>query len=227
MIKGKAVVAIIPARGGSKGIPKKNIRLLGGKPLIAYSIEAALKSKFIDRVIVSTENEEIAKIAKKYGAEIIKRPRELAADETPTIDVIFHVLEIIKGYYPKVIVVLQPTSPLRTTQDINSAVKLFLENDCESVVSVCEAEPSPYWSFKIERGYLKPIFGENYLRMRRQKLPKLYVPNGAIEISRPEILHKYRSFYCKETTPYVMPPERSIDIDSEIDLKLAELLMKI
>jgi len=224
LIKGKAVVAIIPARGRSSGIPKKNIRLLNGKPLIAYSIEAALKSKYINRVMVSTENEKIAKIAKRYGAEIIKRPEQLAGDETPTTDVIFHVLEIIRGYCPEVVVVLQPTSPLRTYQDINSAIRLFLEKNCESVVSVCEVEPSPYWSFKIEKGYLKPIF-ESYLRTRRQELPKSYMPNGAIYISRPEILHKYHSFYCNKTIPYVMPPERSVDIDSEIDLKLAELLI--
>jgi CMP-N-acetylneuraminic acid synthetase len=156
MIKEKTnVIAIIPARGGSKGIPRKNIRLLAGKPLIAYTIEAAFTSK-MDKVIVSTEDEEIAEISKKYGAEVIERPKGLAKDETPTIDVIFHVLEILKAknYNPDIVVLLQPTSPLRNAEDIYNAIKLFLDSDCESVVSVCEVEHPPYWSFEIEEAYL-------------------------------------------------------------------------
>ena len=139
------IIAIIPARGGSRGIPRKNIRLLAGKPLIAYSIEAALKSGYID---------------------------------------------------------------------------------CESVVSVCEAEHSLYWSFKIEDIYLKPIFNARYLKMRRQELPKVYNPNGAVFVSTPEKLRKHNSFYCPKTIPYIMLPERSVDIDNEIDFILAELLMR-
>jgi len=221
------IIAIIPARGGSKGVPRKNLRLLCGKPLIYYTIREALKSKHISKTIVSTEDEEVVKTSNEYGAEVIKRPIELAKDETPTIDVIFHVLQVVKAqnFEPKIVVLLQPTSPLRNAQDIDNAIELFLENDCESVVSVCEIEHSPYWSFKIENGYLTPIFGEEYLRKRRQDLPKVYIPNGAIYVSTPEVLCKYRSFYCQKTIPYIMPPERSVDIDNEIDFMLAELLM--
>ncbi len=222
------IIAIIPARGGSKEIPRKNIRLMSGKPLIALSIEAALKSKCIDRVVVSTEDKEIAEISREYGAEIIERPKELAKDESSTIDAILHALEVLKAenYNPDIIILLQPTSPLRNAEDIDSAIELFLNSDCESVVSVREVGHSPYWCFEIEDGYLKSLFGDEYLRMRRQELEKVYMPNGAIYISTPENLRKYKGFYCLRTIPYIMPPERSIDIDNEIDLMLAELLMK-
>ena len=122
---------------------------------------------------------------------------------------------------------MQSTSPLRTSQDIDNAIKLFIEQDCDSVVSVCEIEHSPYWSFEIENNnYLKPIFGEEYLKKRRQELPKAYMPNGALFITTPNVLRKYKSFYCKRTVPYIMPIERSVDIDNEIDFLLAEILIK-
>jgi len=222
------IIAIIPARGGSKEIPRKNIRLMSGKPLIALSIEAALKSKCIDRVVVSTEDKEIAEISREYGAEIIERPEEFAKDESSTIDAILHALEVLRAenYNPDIIVLLQPTSPLRNAEDVGSAIELFLNSDCESVVSVCEVGHPPYWNFKIAEGYLKPLFRDKYLMLRRQDLEKVYMPNGAMYISTPENLRKYKSFYCLRTIPYIMPPERSIDIDNEVDFMLAELLMK-
>ena len=196
--------------------------------MIVWTIEHAKKSRYIGRITVSTEDKEIAEISKKYGAEVIERPEELAKDETPTIDVIFHVLQVHKAenFEPEAVVLLQPTSPLRNAQDIDNAIELFLKNDCESVVSVCEVEHSLYWGFEIENRYLKPIFGGKYLNMRRQDLPKVYTPNGAIYVSTPEILWKYKSFYCSKTISYIMPPERSVDIDNEIDFMLAELLMR-
>jgi N-acylneuraminate cytidylyltransferase len=222
------IVAIIPARGGSKKILRKNIKLLCGKPLVAYTIIAAKKSKYLDNFYVSTEDEEIAEISRRYGAEVIERPEELAKDETPTINVIFHVLEILKlkKYNPDIIVLLQPTSPLRNAEDIDNAIELFLDSDCESVVSVCGAEHPPYWSFKIEEVYLKSLFDKRYLRMRRQDLEKAYIPNGVIYVSTPQTLYKYKGFYCDYIIPYVMPIERSVDIDNEIDFMLAELLVK-
>lgn len=221
------IVAIIPARGGSKGIPKKNIKPLLGKPLIAWTIWQARKSEYLDKIIVSTENDEIAEVSRDWSAEIIKRPKELAKDESPTIDAVFHLLEVLRteNYNPNIVVLLQPTSPLRTAKDIDNAIDLFLNSDCESVVSVCEAKHPPYWSFKIDGGYLKHLFGNEYLKMRRQDLPKTYMPNGAIYISTPQMLYKYKSSYCEKTIPYVMPAERSIDIDTEIDFMLAELVM--
>ena len=228
MIEKPKIIAFIPARGGSKGIPRKNIKLLLNKPLITYSLEYAKKSKYINKVVVSTEDKEIAEISKEYGAETIKRPEELAKDDSPTIDAIFHTLTVLKeqNYNPDIIALLQLTSPLRTAKDIDNAIELFLNEDCESVVSVCAVEHSPYWSFKIELKYLKPVFEEKYLKMRRQDLPKIYVPNGAIYIATPENLRKYNSFYCSRTFPYIMPPERSVDIDNEIDFMLAELVMR-
>ena len=219
-------LAIIPARGKSKCLPRKNVKLLAGKPLIVYSIEAAKQSKYIDKVIVSTDDKEIAEIAKTHGIEVIDRPTELARDDSPVIDAVFHALGSLKSsYIPDVIVLLQPTSPLRNSQDVDNAIELFLKKECESVVGVIE-DISPYWSFKMENSYLKPIFGKKYLKKRRQDLPKLYLPNGAIFISTPSMLKKYRSFYCKKTIPYVMPMERSIDIDTDIDFILAEIMIE-
>ena len=196
MIQKKKILVIIPARGGSKRIPKKNIRLLAGEPLIAYTIETALKSRYLNRIVVSTEDEEIARISKKYGAEVIKRPKILAADKAKTVDAISHVLKILerKKYIPDLIILLQPTSPLRTADDIDKAIDIFLQNKCESVVSVCEMEPSPYWFFGIKEKYLKPILGRKNLLKRSQDLPKIYVINGAIYITTPNILKRYKSF---------------------------------
>jgi len=228
-ITDKKILAIIPARGKSKRLPRKNIKLLSGKPLIAWTIEAAKKSKYVNRVVVSTEDKEIAQISKKWGAEIVNRPKELATDTAKTIDVIFHLLDVLKKekYYPKIVVLLQPTSPLRTFQDIDSAVKLFLNKKCRSVISVFEAEANFWWAMEIKKSYLKPFFTWEKFFARSQDLPKVYTPNGAIYISTPEILKKYKSFYIKnEILPYIMPKERSIDIDYEIDFKLAELIIK-
>lgn len=225
--KNLKILAIIPARGGSRGILRKNIRLLAGKPLVAYTIEAALHSRLINRVVVSTEDEEIAEIAKKYGAEIIERPEELARDESPTIDAIKHVIETLRekdNYNPDIIVLLQPTTPLRIVEDINNAVELFLNNDCESVVSVCET--NPYLSLTIKNKYIEPIFGWDYFYKRRQDLPNSYSLNGAIYITAIENLNKYNSFLNNKTVAYVMLYERSIDIDEEIDFKLAEFFLR-
>lgn len=227
-LKKPKTIAIIPARGGSKGIPRKNVRLLAGKPLVCYAIEKALESKYIDTVVVSTEDGEIAEVSKKCGAEILKRPEELAEDKTPTMDVVFHVLGSFEQneYMDPIIVLLQPTSPLRDVEDIDGAIELFLNADCESVVSVCEVSHSPYWCLKIEKGYLKPLFGNKYFGTRRQELETTYMPNGAIYVLTPRTLYKYKSFYCDCTIPYIMPTERSIDIDTRLDFMLAELLIK-
>jgi len=224
----KKVIAIIPARGGSKRIPGKNIKILAGKPLIAYTIEAALKCKYLQRIIVSTEDKEIAEVSKKYGSEIIERPKELATDESPDIYSVLHVLKILEKqkYIPDIVIRLQAVSPLINAKDIDGAVSLFLKEKCESVFSVCEIHPSPYWSFKKEGRYLKTFFGKKYLLTRSQDLPKAYVHNGAICISAPKIIKKYKSFYTDKILPYIMPKERSIDIDEEADFYLAEALIK-
>ncbi|MBP2029961.1 CMP-N-acetylneuraminic acid synthetase [Methanohalophilus levihalophilus] len=221
------IIAIIPARGGSKGLPGKNIRQLAGMPLIYYSIKAALDSKYIDAVFVSTDSEPIANTSERCGANIIKRPAELAKDDSPTIDTIFHAIEFLKhDYNPSVVVLLQPTSPLRDTHDIDRAIELFVANDYSSVFSMCEVEHSPYWDFKFDNAHLKPLLGDEYLKKRRQDLPKVYRQNGAIYISTVLDLYKNNDFYSGNVVPFIMPVDKSVDIDNEIDFKLAELLIQ-
>ena len=221
------IIAVIPARGGSKGVPQKNIRDLAEKPLIAYSIEAGITSKYIDMVAVSTEDKKIASVSSKYGAEVVKRPDSLAQDDSPTIDAIFHVIESLKIQNEKltIVVLLQPTSPLRNSQDIDYAIELFLKSECDSVISVSEYEHSPYWAYKIDDKYLKPLFDNNYLKMRRQDLPKSYMPNGAIYVSTVGVLQERKSFNSSRTLPYVMPAIRSVDIDNELDFIIAESII--
>jgi N-acylneuraminate cytidylyltransferase len=221
-------LAIIPARGGSKRIPKKNLVKLGDKPLIYHTIAAAKKSEYLNRVIVSTDDEEIAKVSEEFGAEVVKRPPELATDESPMIDTVFHVIETLKkreGTKIGLIVLLQPSTPLRTNQDIDDAIQLFKNNECESIISVSDSRESPFWSHIIENKYLIPLLGMDNYYKRSQDLPKTYMENGALYILTPDTLNKYRSFYTPATIPYKMPFERSIDIDDQLDLILAETLM--
>lgn len=222
------IIAIIPARGGSKGIPRKNIKKIAGKELISYSIIAGKSSKYVKNVWVSTEDDDIEKVSRKYGADIIKRPSELAEDDSPTIDVILNCLEYFHKNKIKVdvILLLQATSPLRTSQDIDQAIEQFVNGEGDSLISVCELSHSPYWSLKLEDGYLEPNFGRDYLNMRRQDLPLLYAPNGSLFIATPDYLLKNKTFYSEKTLPYLMPAERSIDIDNDLDFKLAELILK-
>lgn len=221
-------LAIIPARGGSKRIEKKNIVSFCGKPLVAYTIEAALKSHAITRTIVSTEDDEIAKISRSYNADVLKRPDALAKDETPTNDVILHVLETLNStehYIPTFLVLLQPTSPLRTSADIDQALEQFRQSHAESLISVTEYDHSPYWAFAIKNGLMTSVFGDSKLK-RSQENPPLYRPNGALFVTRTETFQKYKSFYTKQIAPYLMPRQRSIDIDDELDLLFAELIYK-
>lgn len=222
------VLGIIPARGGSKGLPRKNIRAMNGKPLIAYSIEAALTSKYINYVTVSTEDDEIAKVSANSGAEIIARPPVLATDEAKSIDVVLNVLDTVEndGSSPDLVVLLQPTSPLRTSGDIDRAIEISIDNDYAPVISAMETPHSPYWCFTIADGILAPIFDERYLQMRRQDLPMTYMPNGAIYVAKPAFLRTRKSFLSSETRPYIMPPDRSVDIDTETDFLICEALIR-
>jgi CMP-N,N'-diacetyllegionaminic acid synthase len=223
------IVSIIPARGGSRGIPRKNVRLLCGKPLIAYTIEVALSSKLINRVVVSTEDKEIADISKEHGAEVISRPPELAQDDTPSLPVLQHAikhLEEMEDYRPEIIVVLQPTSPLRIAEDIDRAIEEFLEAKYDSVVSVCEIEHPPQWMYTLAGESLKPLIEGGKKVVRRQDAPKVYRLNGAVHVSSRDTTMKENRILGRNTKAYIMPPERSIDIDTELDFKLAELLMR-
>lgn len=221
-------MSIIPARGGSKGVPKKNIRLIAGKPLIHYTIRASLESKYINHTVVSTDNNDIASIAKSEGATVIKRPDEISRDDSPTMDVILHALEQceIQGIHPAIVVLLQPTSPLRTSSDIDAAVELYQQCECDSVISIVEANHPPQWNMVIDGSYLQPLFDQKSFKLRRQDLPKTYLPNGAIYIASVATLIKNHSFDCQKTKPYIMSAEKSIDIDNEFDLYLAETIIK-
>ncbi|MBM9603017.1 acylneuraminate cytidylyltransferase family protein [Desulfopila inferna] len=226
MFKGQRILALIPARGGSKGLPGKNIRNLHGKPLIAWSIEAAMKSNYIDRIIVSTDSADIATIAEEYGAEIpFMRPTELAADNSSGIDVCLHALEWYsnKSDIYDLLLILQPTSPLRTASDIDAAIETLGAKQAKAVVSVCETDHHPWWSSQLPQdGNMENFIRPEVLNKNRQELPNYYRLNGAIYLIETKLLRKTHSFYGPDTFAYIMPPERSIDIDSLPDLLLAE-----
>lgn len=226
MIANKTVLAIIPARGGSKGILRKNIRELGGKPLIAWTIEEAKKSKYIDRLILSSENTEIIQVAKEWGCEVpFIRPDELAQDDTPGIKPVLHAIETLKEKYDYV-VLLQPTSPLRKVEDIDGCIELCVLKSAKSCVSVTEPDKSPYWMYLLdEKDRLHPIIEtlENF--DRRQDLPKVYALNGALYVANCAWLLNTGNLISAETIAYKMPRERSVDIDSDTDFRFAEFLM--
>lgn len=228
MIEGKRVLAVIPARGGSKGIKNKNIRDLSGKPLIAYSILAGKQSKYIDRVVVSTDSEKIAQVAKEYGADVpFLRPAELASDTARTIDAILHCVSELKKQHMEydVLVLLQPTQPLRTTEDIDRAMETFCMNGMESLVSVREVEEHPVLIRTIdETGTLKPLLAVNST-IRRQDMPKYYLVDGSIYINQIKEMNQDTSFNDNKI-PYIMKAEHSVDIDEMRDLQIAELYLK-
>lgn len=224
------ILAIIPARGGSKGVPKKNIKAINGEPLIAYTIKEAKKSKYIERVIVSTEDEEISRISLEYGGEVpYLRPKELAEDHTPGIDPVIHCIEWLReneNYIPEYVCLLQCTSPLRKIQIIDAAIEKIISSGTDSLVSVCESEVSPYWMKRIENDRLKDFLEETKVYTRRQDIPAVYRLNGAIYIAKTESLLKNRGWYTDSTLPFVMDKISSVDIDDMIDFRFAEFLMK-
>jgi N-acylneuraminate cytidylyltransferase/CMP-N,N'-diacetyllegionaminic acid synthase len=228
MYNGDKILALITARGGSKGLPGKNIRPLCGKPLIAWTIEAAKESKYIDRVMVSTEDGEIAEISRKWGAEVIGRPEELARDDTPSIPVVLHAIQQLRekeNYTPDITVLLQPTSPLRTGGHIDTAIEKLEEHKTNVIVSVAEVRQYPHWMKKVIDGRLVPFIEGESVTASRQKLPQLYIPNGAIYAAKTEYLLERKTFYDEDTIAFIMGREESIDIDDEFDFKLAEYLM--
>ena len=222
------ICSIITARGGSKGIPRKNIKNLNGKPVLAYSIESSIKSDLIKETYVTTEDEEIRKISKEFNAKVIERPQELATDTSSSVDVVLHALDYLeeKNNLPEFFVLLQPTSPLRTTKDIDNAIHLFINNECDALISVCEIDHTSMLSLSLKNEFLVPNCDEEFLNKRRQDLPTYYSPNGAIYITTPESLRKNKTFIPKRTIPYVMPKDRSVDLDTSFDFKLAEFLLK-
>ena len=225
------MIAIIPARGGSKGVPKKNIKLIDGKPLIYYTIKAAKESKAVSRIIVSTDCLEIASVAKELGAEVpFLRPEYLATDTSKAIDAYLYTIEKINNDEHRNInefMVLLPTSPLRTSEDIDLAVKIFKDKNADTVISVVEATHPPTWYKKIsDNGVLVDFFEGAENSLNRQEAQKTYLPNGAIYIFNYNKLKENNSYYNDKTFPYIMSDENSIDIDTRLDFKLAEMIIR-
>lgn len=223
MYKENKILAIIPARGGSKGIPRKNIINLVGKPLIEYTIEAARKSEYIDCVFVSTEDEEIASISERAGAYVpFFRPKELALDTSKTIDAIMYSIRNLSdiGERYDTLVLLQATQPLRTTDDIDSAIQKFFESGCRPLASVCEVDDNPVLIRTIQNNQLVRLL-DVQSTVRRQDMPKYYRVNGCIYINSISQLDENTSFNDNEY-PYIMDRDRSIDIDEMRDVYLAK-----
>ncbi len=231
MYKDKTVLGIIPARGGSKGLPRKNVLELSGKPLIAWSIERALSSRYLDKVIVSTDDNEIAEIAEKYGAEVpFLRPKELAEDTTPTIDVVEHVIHYYENKDNKFdyIALLEPTSPLRKESDIDNAIQQLVnhENDADGLVSVGEVHlEHPSIMKKIKDIYIAPFESVEKSITRRQELDRVYFPYGVIYLVKTEKLLNNRTFYQERTIPYYIERWQNYEIDDIYDFKCIEAVM--
>jgi len=226
---GRRIIALVPARGGSKGLPGKNIRELAGRPLLAWSIEAARQSRYVDHVAVSTDSREIADIAELEGVPVpFLRPARLATDEASSFDALIHALDWYDGKatYFDLVIWLQPTSPLRTATDIDGAIELFFEREAESIVSVCETDHHPWWSNVLPAdGNMSGFLRREVLNSNRQDFPRHYRLNGALYLGATDFLRKQHSFFGDATYAYIMPKERSIDIDDLFDFSLAEFLL--
>jgi len=227
MFAKKSVLAIIPARGGSKGVPRKNIREIAGKPLIAWTIASAKKSRYIDRLILSSEDAEIIAVAKKYGCEVpFIRPKQLAKDGTPGVAPVIHAVNSLPCKYD-LIVLLQPTSPLRSAEDIDACIKRCAAGGFKSCVTVAEPDKSPFWMFRVAKsGLMRPLLKAPATCHRRQDLPAIYAVNGAVYVAERKWLLKTRSLLDKNTIAVKMPVERSLDIDTELDLQKMRAYLK-
>jgi CMP-N-acetylneuraminic acid synthetase len=224
------ILAIIPARSGSKGIINKNIRILAGKPLIAHTIIAAKKSKYINRVIVSTDDKKISNISRSYGADVpFLRPRKLARDNSSTVEVVKHTLEYLrnsKSYVPDIIVILQPTSPFRKAKLIDSSIEKLKKTGASCVLTVTKIKKHPFSSFWLRGAILKP-FKQNFSSYnQRQKYPALYFPTGEVYTFWYKTLKNHGSIYGKKIKPIIVNTETAIDIDTPFDLFISEMISK-
>lgn len=222
----KKPLCIIPARGGSKRIPRKNIVLLAGKPLMAYTIGAALKSNVFDRVCVSSDDDDILEVARGYGAQALKRPPELATDIAQIKQVCKYLLEYFatQGLAYKEFAMLQTTNPLRTAEDIKAAYEIFKREKANYVISIVPFSHPPQRAVRIKDGYMEPYFGLQYMK-QTQLLETLYQPDGSIIFARTEAFLREGEFYGSHAVPYFIPAERSLDIDGPLDLAWAGFLL--
>lgn len=223
------ILALITARGGSKRLPGKNLRPLGGTPLIVWSIDVAKRIPAICDILVSTDNAAIAEVARKAGADVPwLRPAELATDTASSVDVCLHALNLYESAQGKVdgLLLLQPTSPFRSSATVLRGMELFQKNQHRPVIGVSPAKSHPMWCFKLEGGTLRPFMEGEGLPLRSQDLPPAYVVNGAFYLIGPEDLRKRRSFYGDDVVPLLIEdPDESIDIDTERDWKMAETVL--
>lgn len=223
-----SVLGVIPARGGSKGIPRKNLVDLCGKPLIAYTIEAALGAARLSRVVVSTEDEEIARIAQGYGAAVpFRRPAELSTDGAHSLPVVQHALETMEakdGRVYDVVVLLQPTTPLRTARDIDEGVELLVSSGADSVISVVEVGPNHPYRMKriLDDGRLVNFVDQGFEDMRpRQELPPVYIRSGDLYISLRRVVMEMGTLVGPHCRPVVIPTDRAVNVDTRLDLERA------
>ncbi len=232
----REILAVIPARGGSKGVPQKNIRPLAGKPLIYYAIEAARRARRVTRTIVSTDSPEIARIAERLGAEVpFLRPPELAVDDVQDLPVFDHALRWLEeneAFRPTAVVHIRPTAPLRTARHIDAAIKVLLAHpEWDSVRSICPAPKHPFKMWRLDRGMLKPFVPERLSGIReaynypRQKLPSAYVQNGSVDVIWTKTIVRGRSMSGRVIGAYLMAETESVNIDTEIDFIVSEALM--
>ena len=230
MFKHNKIVCVIPARGGSKRLPGKNIKELLGKPLIAYTIEQAKSSKYIDRIIVSTDSKKIAEVSRLWGAEVpYIRPESLARDTIGTLDVLLHAIDWLekKGkYFFEILVLLHVTTPLRKTEDIDKAIEILLEEDADNVFSVTEAHRNPYFNMVEMDPSLNVKLVKRGNFVTRQSAPRVFDMNSSIYVWWKDILKTKKSICLKKSRLYFMPKERSIDIDDTFDFKIAEFLLR-
>lgn len=226
MIGGKSVLGVIPARAGSKGVPRKNARTLCGKPLLGWTIDAARGAACLDRVVLSSDDDEIMDLGRSLGCEVPhRRPAHLASDTAMVVDVVLNLLDTMRERFDFV-VLLQPTSPLREARDIDGAAAACFAAGAPACASVVAAEQSPYLMYRLEAaGRMVPVLGEG-TSSRRQDLPQIYALNGAVYVTESERLRAERKFVGANAVGYEMPRERSIDIDSELDFALAGLLLE-
>ena len=225
MIAGQRIIGIITARGGSKGISQKNLATLQGKPLIAWTIEAGQSSGYLDRLIVSTDDDAIVEAAKSLGCEVpFRRDSRLAQDETPSIEVVIDALEQCPGY--DFVVLLQPTSPFRTAEDIDMALEFCIKHSAPACVSVSRAEKSPEWMYRIDdNAHLSSVLVAEDLPSRRQDLQTVFTLNGSIYVANVDWLRAAQTFIGPDTVAYETPIDRSVDIDTDRDLEYAEFLL--
>ena len=220
-------VAIIPARGGSRGIPRKNVRILAGKPLIAHTIERALQARLVDRVLVSTDDDEIAAVSEQYGAEIIWRPTDISGDTASSELALLHAIDYLQeteGYRPALVVFLQCTSPLTLPEDIDGTVQSLVEENADSALAV-----TPFHFFLWRRDKSGDAVGINHdkqVRPLRQERKQQFLETGAVYVMRTQGFKRAKHRFFGKTAMYVMPPERCLEVDEPVDFRIAEALMR-